>query len=161
MRAILTFVAAAALSACAGGAPVGETVLVPSARFGGAQGEADLVVRAFVEDAGGTRHEVRGAACEVTSIFYEAQVSSPGRVVLPSFGAQSPTLRVTCRAGERRGAAEQAVLTRWVGRPAAWRGWDRDHPFGGPYAYGPWGWGGWDGPSYPVFFYPDVNVILR
>jgi hypothetical protein len=162
VRAILALLAGAALAGCAAGLPVGETVAVPAARLGGAQGEAELVVRAFVEDAEGARREVRGADCEVSSILYAVRVTAPGRVRAPSFGAQSPTLRVACAAGGRRGVVEQRALTRWRGRPGG--GWGWGGPFGPDPYHDPWGWDGpwgWNGPAYPVFLYPDVNVVLR
>lgn len=159
MRAIPTLLAVALSTGCAGGLPIGETVMVPAARFSGAQGEAELVVRAFTEEPGGERREVRGAVCGVRSILFETRVTAPGRVVVPSFGPQSPTLGVSCQAGGRRGSAEQGVLTRWRGGPGA--GWGWDGPFGRSYLEGPWGWGGWNGPAYPVFIYPNVNVVLR
>ncbi|HLM66075.1 MAG TPA: hypothetical protein VK358_01045, partial [Longimicrobium sp.] len=69
-------------------------------------------------------------------------------------GAQSPTLRVSCEADGRRGAVERGVLTRWRSRPGG--GWGG--PLGPSYPDRPWGW--WE-PAYPIFVYPDVNVVLR
>ncbi len=128
------------------------------------QGQADVVVRTFVADAAGEAREVGGAGCEVTSILFSAQLQTPARLVFPSFGPQSPTLSVDCRAGELAGAAEQGVVSQWVRMPGAWPG-----PGPWPYGYGGWGgpWGGpWGGragrgPAYVTFVYPDVDVRLR
>ena len=160
-RAPAALLAALCAAGCAqGGLPLRETVAVPAGRFDAVQGQADLVVRAFIEDDAGAVREVSGADCEVTSILFEAQLQAPGRLVFPSFGPQSPTLRIGCRAGELAGAVEQPVVSQWVRMPGAWPG-----PGPWPYGYGgwasPWAGGGWGGPSYVTFVYPDVAVRLR
>ena len=155
--------AAALLAGCAqGGLPLGPAVAVPAARFAEVRGQADLVVRAAIPAGEREAREVGGAVCEVSTILFEAQLTTPARLVVPSFGPQSPTLVIDCRAGELRGRAERPVVTRWVNAPGAWPG---PGPWGPGYGYGGWGgWGGpwgWSGPSYPVFEYPDVTVMLR
>lgn len=142
------------------GLPLGPTVAVPAGRFDVVQGQADLVVRTFVEDEAGVVREVGGADCAVASILFSARLTTPARFVFPSFGPQSPTLAFECRAGDLAGRAEQGVVSRWVRYPGAWPG-----PGPWPYGYGgwggPWGWDGWGGSSYVTFAYPDVAVWLR
>lgn len=157
MRA-LSAAAALLLAGCAqGGLPLQPTVAAPAGRFDAVQGQADLVVRTFVEDETGETREVGGAVCEIRSILFSARLVTPARFVFPSFGPQSPTLEIDCRAGELSGSAEQGVVSQWVRMPGAWPG-----PGPWPYAYGPWGgpWG-WNAPAYVTFVYPDVAVRLR
>jgi hypothetical protein len=152
---------AGALAGCAASGLPATTVAVPAQA--GAQGQAETVIRAFLPGPGDDRREVGGAECEVNTILFRTRVVTPARLVFPSYGAQSPTLVIACRAGDLSGQAEQAVVTRWVRPPGggAWGAW------GGGWGAGPWGWGGmgpgpwgWSGPSYPTFVYPDVAVIL-
>lgn len=166
MRPVAAVFAALALGGCAaGGLPLRETVAVPAGRFEAVQGQAEVVVRSFITDEAGQTRELGGASCEVTSILFSTRLQTPGRVVFPGFGPQSPTLDIDCRAGELAGSAEVAVEGQWVRMPGAWPG-----PGPWPYGYGGWGgpWGGpwaggaWGGgPSYVTFVYPDVNVPLR
>lgn len=152
---------AGALAGCAASGLPATTVAVPAQP--GAQGQAETVIRAFLPGPGDDRREVGGAECEVSTILFRTRVVTPARLVFPSYGAQSPTLVIACRAGELSGQADQSVVTRWVRPPGggAWGGgWGP-----GPWGPGPWGWGGmgpwgWNGPSYPTFVYPDVAVIL-
>jgi hypothetical protein len=151
-----------ALAGCApAGLPLEPTVLVPAPAGAVAQGQAEVLVRAFVAAPGGDRREVGGAACALSSILFTTTLRTPARVRVPSYGPQSPTLVAACRAGELSGAAEQRIVTRWVRAPGAWPG---PGPWGPPYG-GPWGWGGWSGwgwdaPSFPVFVYPPLEVSL-
>lgn len=157
---------AGALAGCAASGLPATTVAVPAQP--GAQGQAETVIRAFLPGPGDDRREVGGAQCEVSTILFRARVVTPARLVFPSYGAQSPTLVVACRAGELTGQAEQEVVTRWVRPPGggAWGGGWGPGPWGpGPWGPGPWGWGGmgpwgWSGPAYPTFVYPDVAVML-
>lgn len=163
-RALAGLVLAGGLAGCAASGLPLTTVAVPAPP--GAQGQAETVIRAFLPGPGDDRREVGGADCEVGAILFRARVVTPARLVFPSYGAQSPTLGVACRAGELTGEAEQAVVTRWV-RPPGGGAWGP-----GPWGPGPWGWGGWGpgpwgpgpwgwgGPAYPTFVYPDVAVIL-
>lgn len=132
-----------------------------------AQGEADVVVRTFVAGPDARRAEVGGAVCEVTSLLFSTRVATPARLAVPSFGPQSVTLNFDCRAGELTGAAQQGVVTRWVQAPGAW-GSAGAYPgaigpvgWGGPWGGGAWGGGPWGGGAFPVFLYPDVNVVLE
>ncbi len=151
------------LAGCAErGLPLGPPVTVPAPA--GAQGQAQVVIRAFLPGPGEDRREVGGAICEVSSILFRTRAVTPAKVVFPSYGAQSPTLQVDCAAGQARGQAVQPVRTEWVSPPGAgpWG----PGPWGGPWgpgwggAWGPGPWG-WNGPSYPVFVYPDVSVVLH
>jgi hypothetical protein len=165
MRSRLALAAALGLACCAGdgGLPLGPTVGVPAPAGAAVQGQADIVVRAFVADPEGAPREVGGAVCDVRSVLFEARLVTPARLVFPSYGPQSPTLAFDCRAGALAGEATRGVVTRWVRAPGAWPG---PGPWGWPYGGawgGPWGWGGWgwDAPSFPIFVYPDVDVPLR
>lgn len=154
--------AALALAGCAGpGLPLTGTVGVPAQPGMAAQGQAEVVVRTFTE-VDGARAEVGGAVCRVNSILFKAELKSPGRLVFPGFGPQSPTLDVVCRAGALSGRATQGVVTQWVSAPGVGPG---PGPWGGPWGpwgYGGWGgWGGWNGPSFPTFVYPEIAVTLR
>lgn len=158
----LPLAAGLALAGCAaGGLPLGPAVVVPAGPGVAAQGQADVVVRSFAATPDGERAEVGGAACEVDTILFRTRLRTPARVVFPSFGPQSPTLKVTCNANGWKGVAEQGVLVRWINAPGAWPG-----PYGpGPWSWGGWGpgwggWGAWGGPSTPTFVYPDIHVIL-
>lgn len=163
--ALLT--AAALISGCAtdrAALPVERRVVVPGAEFAAVRGEADLVVRTFVEDAAGARAEVGGATCGVTSSLYRATLTTPARLVVPNFGPQSPELLLDCRAGELRGTATRDISTTWRYAPG--------YPVGYPYRYGPYAWPGYQGgfggplgwydrPAYPRSDYRNVSVLLR
>lgn len=152
----------ALVAGCASGLPVQQDVVVSGSRFVAVQGEADLVVRAFLLDETAARREVAGAECTVQTSLYDARLITPARLVVPNFGPQSPTLGIVCTALGREGAAQQRIVTTWRAAPGALGrvgpGW-----YGGGWAgtglYGG-GWG-WDGPSVPVSSYPDVGVVLR
>jgi hypothetical protein len=149
------------LAACAGGLPLGPDVMVPGQQFVAAQGEADVIVRTYVVDATGARREVAGAVCDVTTVLYSAQLTTPVRLRLPSFGPQSPDLVIRCAADGLTGGTTQPIQTYWRTAPPYGAG-----PWGGPgygYGYGPglWGpWGAWPEPAYPVSRYPDVEIRL-
>ncbi len=161
-RALAALAAAALLAACAApGLPLGPSVTVPASDFAAVQGQADVVVRAFVAGPEDARREVGGARCEVISILFAVPLTTPARLVFPGFGPQSPTLSVACRAGDLTGRAEQAVVTRWLRAPGAWPG---PGPWGLPYGGGASVWGGgwgWNAPAVAVFVYPDIDVSLR
>ena len=104
------------LAGCAErGLPLGSPVTVPAPA--GAQGQAQVVIRAFLPGPGEDRREVGGAICEVSSILFRTRAVTPAKVVFPSYGAQSPTLQVDCAAGQARGQAVQPVRTEWVSPP--------------------------------------------
>lgn len=159
LRALVAAAGLAALAGCAQtGLPLGPTVMVPAGRFNDVQGQAETVVRAFVAGPQNEFREVGGAVCDVETILFSARLVTPARLVLPGFGPQSPTLSVSCAAGDLRGAAEQGIEVYWVNAPGAWPG---PGPWGWPYGGGPWGWNAWGGPSFPRFVYPDIDVLLR
>ena len=161
MRGIGIVLAATALAGCAGGLPLGPDVVVSGRQFVAAQGEADVVVRAFVLDDAGERSEVAGAACDVTTSLYDAKLTTPARMRVPNFGPQSPVLNIACAALGLKGAVQQPIAIYWRTAPGYYYGGYYGPPWYGPGAgwYGP-GWG-FPGPSYPVSEYPDVAVILR
>ncbi|MFO1106171.1 MAG: hypothetical protein U1E34_08715 [Amaricoccus sp.] len=159
-RGLAAVVGASLLGGCASGLPLNPDVVVSGRDFVAVSGEADVVVRTYLTDPAGQRLEVGGAACTVTSSLYNTRLTTPTRLRLPNFGPQSPILNVACEAGKLKGAAQQPIATYWRSAPAA------------PYWYGPgWGpgWGGWYGPgwgpgwgpSYPMFDYPEIAVMLK
>lgn len=159
MRAIAGLVGAGLLAGCATGVPVEREYVVAGDRFANVQGEARLVVRSFVEEADGA-HEVLGATCQVTSSLYDTVVTTPARLVVPNFGAQSPELAFACAAGALSGAARRDISTSWRYAPG---GYGPPWGYPGMGVYGGLGWGyGWGRtPAYPVSDYRNVNVMLR
>jgi hypothetical protein len=77
---------------------------------------------------------------------------------VPNFGAQSPELAVTCRAGKLSGRGRADIVTRWQQAPGFWG--PPGYPFWPGDAFA-WGWGGWGGPGFPISDYPDVGVLLN
>ena len=111
-------VAAALLaSACASGVPVERQTVVSGSRFDAVQGEAALVVRAFLPEVAGERREVIGARCDVVSSLYTAALVTPSRLVVPNFGPQSPELSVDCTADELAGSGSARIVTQWREAP--------------------------------------------
>ena len=159
MRTIAGLVAAGLLAGCAAGVPVERQYVVAGDNFANVQGEARLVVRSFVEEADGP-HEVLGATCQVNSSLYDTVVTTPARLVVPNFGAQSPELAFACTAGALAGTARRDITTTWRQPPGGYLS-----PWGYPGmgVYGGMGWGsGWGPtPAYPVSDYRNVNVLLR
>ncbi|MEM8572532.1 MAG: hypothetical protein AAGG56_16720 [Pseudomonadota bacterium] len=88
-----------AVSACAdrGGLPpdaaTSRAVTKQDAGAPPAQGEVGLTVQSF--STGGV--ELRGAVCEADSVYFSAQVTTPGRILMPYFGDASPEVTLTCR----------------------------------------------------------------
>ncbi|TPE49687.1 hypothetical protein [Amaricoccus solimangrovi] len=140
--------------------PLGPDVVVGGQDFVAARGEADLVVRTHVVGSDGTKREVAGATCALSSVLYSAKFTTPTRLRLPNFGPQSPDLMISCAAGVQKGSASVPIATYWRTAP----GYFGPGPWGpwGPGWYGP-GWYGWGypEPTYPVWEYPDTSVALR
>lgn len=155
LRASAALVAAAALAGCAQGLPVTREVVVPGGRFEAIRGEAQVVVRSFVEEADG-RREVGGARCDLATSLYSAALVTPARLYLPNFGPQSPDLRVACTAPGLAGTAQQRIVTRTQGAGSARYGYfgsSRRDDF-------VFGWG-WPSLAFPVSDYPNIAVTLR
>lgn len=115
--------AALALGACAatGGAPGLATVSVspvPGATPPVARGETQLVVRAV--PAGGGAGEVQGATCEAVSPYFSARFTAPARLLMPSYGAESPQITVTCSAGGAPASVVVAPTQAWSGGLGGW-----------------------------------------
>lgn len=157
-RAISGIVLILGLGGCASGLPLEEEVIVDGQRFVAAQGVADVVIRAYLPNAAGEFGEIAGATCAVSTSLYDARVTTPARLVVPNFGAQSPDLDITCEALDKIGSAQQPIRTYWQSAPGYYGGvgWGRGYGLYGP------GWGGYGPqPSYPVSRYPEVAVVLR
>ncbi len=150
----LDLAAAFLLAACAAGAPVTQQVVVSGAGFSAVQGESSLLVRTVTRDSSRELQEVIGAECAVVTSLYETRLVTPARLVVPSFGPQSPKLSFDCEGGGLRGAAQRSIRTYAQGG------------YYGPYAGYPGGfapWGGWGlfRPAYVVSSYPNLVVELR
>lgn len=162
---VSVWVLAVAVAGCATSSrnvPVENRVVVSGAGFEAVQGEADMVVRTFIEDENAARHEVAGATCKVTSSLYNATLVTPARLVVPNFGPQSPELLFDCTAGQLRGQSVRDISTTWSyapGDPYPW-GWPGGGIYGatGGVAVG-YGWGG--RPAYPRSNYRNLNILLR
>jgi hypothetical protein len=171
MRGAAALGSAALLAACATapGLPVrpelvgvtGADGIAPVARL-----HSEIVVRTYLEDASG-RREVGGADCVLETAIYSAAFRTPARVLVPVYGAGSPTLRFACRADGLRGAAAQRMLSQPVG-PYDGSPWG--YPYGGfdtgvvVSVGGPVYWGdryGYYGAAVRYFYYPDVGVRLE
>lgn len=158
---------ALALAGCAAGQPIDRQVVVSGARFDNVRGEMATDVRTYITGEDGQSRELSGAACEVASSLYSTSLVTPARLVVPSFGPQSPELDVICAAGDASGSATVRPNTTWRYPPGYYSA-----PAVGVYggtggvAGVSLGWGGWGGwgygaPAYPVSQYPDVRVELR
>ena len=77
MRHLGLVAMAAMLAGCAAGqgtAPVERRTVVSGAGFEAVRGEADLVVRTFLDDGSQQRMEVVGARCTVSTSLYSAKL---------------------------------------------------------------------------------------
>jgi hypothetical protein len=83
-----------------------------------ARGETELIVRAV--PASGPGVEIQGAACEAVSPFFAAQFTAPARILMPSYGAESPPVTVTCSAGGAAGSVAVAPTQAWSGGLGGW-----------------------------------------
>jgi hypothetical protein len=132
--------------------------------FPAASGEANLVVRSVAAGGGMTR-EVAGADCRLASTLYSAEFTTPARLLVPSFGLQSPELRIDCAASEGRGAALVRPYFRRTNGLGGWPAIGVSASSGGDVgvSLGGWwngGWG-WDNPRTLVVEYPSVQVRLQ
>jgi hypothetical protein len=117
------FLAVLALAGCAttGGSPGLPSVSVsPVAGVTApvARGETQLVVRAL--PAGGVGSELQGVACEAVSPYFSVQFTAPARILMPSYGAESPPVTVTCSAGGAPGSVTVAPTQAWSGGLGGW-----------------------------------------
>lgn len=132
---------------------------------------SEIVVRSFIRDPEG-RREVGGADCTIDTALYSARFRTPGRVLVPVYGAGSPALRVSCRAEALQGTRVQRMLSQPIG--PYYDGSPGMYPYGYPYGGigtgvvvsvgGPVYWGdryGYYGPRPRYFYYPDVDVYLE
>jgi hypothetical protein len=149
------------LAGCARGVPIENEAIVSGARFDAVQGEARLAVRTFLPAEGNARREVLGAKCDLDTSLYSLSFTTPVRLKLPNFGAQSPELDIVCSAGEWTGAARVEIRTDWDYPPGG-HGYV-GYGYYGPYGYygGPYGGWGWPEVAVPRSYYPNVNVMLR
>ncbi len=83
-----------------------------------AQGETALVVRAVSGADTGT--ELAGATCVADSAYFTATFTAPARVLLPDYGASSPVVTVTCRAGGASGSLAAQPTAAWSGGMGGW-----------------------------------------
>ena len=128
-----------------------------------ASGETQVVVRTFA--AGPSGQELSGVPCVAESPFFRAEFTSPARVLLPDFGAQSPSVSVTCRSGTASGSAVAPPQAAWEGGLGGWPsvgvsvGTGTNSGVG--VGLGWWGGGGVGASGgTPVVRYPDLRVVL-
>jgi hypothetical protein len=164
LRSASALVAIALLATCTTSQPIDREVVVSGARFDSVRGETMTNVRTFIEAPDGQIRELAGAMCSVTSSLYSTELITPARLVLPSFGAQSPELVVSCSAGDLSGTTRVAVSTQWR-YPPGYYGYPAVGIYGGTGGLGgaALGWGGWGygAAAYPISQYPDVRLNLR
>ncbi|HPG23304.1 MAG TPA: hypothetical protein PLH75_11010 [Amaricoccus sp.] len=116
------FLAALALAGCAStaappGLPTVSASPTPGATAPVARGETQLIVRAV--PAGGVG-ELQGASCEAVSPYFSARFTAPARLLMPSFGAESPQVTVTCAAGAASGSVVAAPTQAWSNGLGGW-----------------------------------------
>lgn len=128
-----------------------------------AQGEAQLVVRTAAAATPGA--EIAGATCVAETPFSRVAFASPARVLMPDFGAQAPTVSVTCEAGAARGSATAAPVAAWQGGLGGWPAVGVSVGTGNAGGVGlglGWYGGGVGGASgVPVTRYNELRVLLQ
>ena len=114
--------AALALAGCATTGPVPGLPTVSVSPVAGAlppdaRGETQLLVRAVPSGGVG---ELQGAQCEAVSPYFSARFTAPARILMPSYGAESPQVTVTCSAGGVSGTQVVAPTQAWSGGLGGW-----------------------------------------
>ncbi|MFQ6553588.1 hypothetical protein AAD018_014720 [Aestuariibius insulae] len=71
------------------------------------RGQSVINVRAV--DRANRMAELTGATCTLRTDTYSATVTTPGRVVVPNYGAQSPVITATCSDGTRQASTTTSV----------------------------------------------------
>ncbi len=158
-----------AVAGCAspGPVPAGFTTVRAEPRTGAdlplARGEARLVVRAV--PAGNPNQEIAGATCRAESRYFTTQFASPAVILFPDYGAQAPTVSVTCTAGSLSGTAVSAPEAVWSnglgGWPAVGISVGTGNSSGVGVGVGWYGGGGGVQSGQPTVRYPDVRVPLQ
>lgn len=141
------------------GAATSRAVAKPEVAAPTARGETRLAVRSFGPDG----QEVSGADCTIDSRFFAAQVMSPGRVLMPYYGEQSPDVGVECRLGALSGQTSVSVVPTREGGGVAWPsvGVSVNSDGGVGVGLGLGYYGGQSGASATAFGYPPANVTMR
>lgn len=148
-------------------APTGSNPPLPLATAEVEAGAAAGVSGESRFDVTATRDGVSVAAdCVAQGTGFRAAFVAPATVAVPSFGAASAAVRVSCAAGGARGArailpAQRAVGGYGAAYPSIGIGVGTGGGSSGVSIGGYWGnWGGAWGPDYAVR-YPDVEIPLQ
>lgn len=141
------------------GAATARAVAKPEVAAPTVRGETRLAVRSF----GPEGQEVSGADCAIDSRFFAAGVVSPGRVLLPYYGEQSPDVSVECRLGTLSGQTSVSVVPTKEGGGIAWPsvGVSVNSDGGVGVGLGLGYYGGQSGASSTAYGYPPANVPMR
>lgn len=127
-----------------------------------AQGEIGLDVVTFSPDGS----EITGARCAAASSLFTAEVTTPGRILAPFYGPNSPAVSLTCTAGNATGSQTVGVgETRGGGGLGGWPAVGVSVNSGG-YNNGGVGvglgwYGGGNGYSAPTYAYPTARIVLQ
>ncbi len=71
------------------------------------RGQSVINVRAV--DRANRMAELTGVTCTLRTDTYSATVTTPGRVIVPNYGAQSPVISATCSDGVRQATGTSTV----------------------------------------------------
>jgi hypothetical protein len=158
------------LAGCAAGArsdstlPAVRPVAANDATLPVARGEVELVARVVSPTAPGA--DISGATCTATSPYFSASFTPPARLLLPDYGAASPSVTVSCRAGSATGSALVAPEAVWSGGVGGWPAVGISVGTGNRSGVGV-GLGWWGGAGagastgVPVTRYPAVRIPLQ
>jgi hypothetical protein len=128
-----------------------------------ARGETQLVVRAIPAETQGL--ELRGAACEADSPWFKAEFASPGRVLMPDYGAEAPVVAVTCRSGKAVGTGQAQPEPAWSGGLGGWPAIGisvgTGNAAGAGIGLGWYGGGVGTAGGVPVVKYPELRVVVQ
>jgi hypothetical protein len=83
-----------------------------------ATGESQLTIRAVSRDDPG--QEYVGAACVAETPWSRTELTAPALLLLPDYGAASPSVTVTCKAGNLSGTGVAPPEAAWSGGLAGW-----------------------------------------
>ena len=127
-----------------------------------ARGETQLVVRTV--PAANPAQEIAGAGCVAESPWSRVEFTSPAAVLLPDFGAESPNVTVTCRAGKQSGSGVAPPVAAWSGGAGGWPAVGISVGTGDVSGVGVglgwWGGGAGAGSGVPVTRYGELRIPL-
>ncbi|MFQ6547170.1 hypothetical protein AADZ90_004385 [Aestuariibius sp. 2305UL40-4] len=74
------------------------------------RGQTSVEIRAFDRTGGGNSGELTGIPCTIDNTLYQASITTPATIVVPNYGPQSPSFRVSCRYGDREETVTAAIF---------------------------------------------------